>query len=659
MPLLVAIPLIISGVKALLRFRGQIDTVLSVNEATAGLPFALPPIPRNDAPHLNDMLAFYKSDQGSLILQLKPGLQIDLALILPNPTSTTPAANGARGRLFVNYYEAAGVQPTFLGPSPADPIDKGILGISTPEMRLAYYTVESQRLSKNPVLTRVLLVSADTLLEFFGENAHTFISNPQTSSLVESLIEEFAGKRNFDDDGIEDIFKSLLGSTILAFANNPGELANKPALKALFAALGDVRDDLGNDFVAKIISVDGFEQLIAAYATEAAKDPSFLSKGDVAQDVLKAVLTKIGKSFPQIVDDPKALLGVLEVGIGAAAANVPKILEGKVNGEPLLAAVLSGVVQEVSTLGLQNNLFASIANGQVVSDIYKLTLQAVAANPPKFTQQVATQQFISDLIKGLANALSQKAVTDLFTPDTLKLIASESLTVLSTDAQFLTNNNQFATKILEAVFKAGSTAIADGVSKDDLIDIATVAIKATADNVALLNLNTQLAGAITSIGDAIAASGLQKLTNTQGRKTILLNTLQAVAANPVVWGQLQASTLVQPLVQAILKGLATDPAKLLSGSLLTESFSRILLAAVRRGQQLVSQTVQVGDIEKLLTLALTQANQEIGKSIDGENLPAFLERVVIAFIKAPFNLTTVTAANFKTLVASVLAELDN
>ena len=657
MPLPVAIPLIISGVKALLRFRGQIDTVLSINEATTGLPFALPPVPRNDAPHLNDMLAFYQSDQGKLLLQLKPDLQGDLTLILPNPNATTPAANGARGRLFINYYEAAGVQPDFFGPVPPD--SKGIAALSTPEMRLAYYTVESQRLSNNPVLTRILLVSADTLLEFLGENAQTFISNPQTSSVVASLINEFAGKRNFDDDGIEVIFKSLLGSTILAFANNPGELANKPALKALFAALGDVRDNLGNDFVAKIISVEGFEGLIAAYATEAAKDPSFLSKDKIAQDVLTAVLTKIGKTLPQIIDDPKALIGVLEVGIGAAAANVPAILEGKINGQPVLAAVLTGVFQEISTLGQQNSLFASIANGQVVTDLYKLVLQAVAANPPKFTQQATTQKFIADLVKGLANALSQQAVTNLFSTETLKVIASESLTVLATDAQFLTNNNQFATKLLEAIFKASSSAIADGLSKDDLIDVATVAVKSAADNVALLNINAQLAGAITSIGDAVAASGLQNLTNAQGRKSILISSLQAVAANPVVWGQLQSGSLVQPLVQAILKGLATDPAKLLSGSLLTESFSQILLAVVRRGQQIVSKTVKAPDIEQLLTLALAQANLEIGKSIDGENLPDFLEKVVIAFLKAPFNLTTAPATNFKGLVDSVLTELDN
>ena len=152
----------------------------------------------------------------------------------------------------------------------------------------------------------MLLAASDTLFVFAGENANLFISNPQTRSLVENLIEEFASKRDFNDEGIETIFKALLGSTVLAFANNPGILANKPALKALFAALGDVRDQLGNNFVAKIISVDGFEQLIAAFATGVAKDPAFIINNDLVQKVLTATLTEIGNNFVAIVDDPKA-----------------------------------------------------------------------------------------------------------------------------------------------------------------------------------------------------------------------------------------------------------------------------------------------------------------------------------------------------------------
>ncbi len=656
MPLPISVPLAMSAIQALLRFREQVDTILSLNEAAAPLPFALPAAPTDDAPHLQDMLDFFKADQGQMILSLR-GLEDDFALVLADPTSISPAVNGALGRLFPLYYEAAGVQPTFLGPVDPQASGKAIQGLSTPEMRLAYYAVQSQRLSRNPALVRVLLVTADTLLEFAGQNANLFIANPQTRSLVANLLDEFAGKRDFDDEGVEEIFKSLLGSTVLAFANNPGSLANKPALKALFAALGNVRDSLGNDFVARIISVDGFERLIAAYATEVAKDPSFITNNDLAAQVLTATLTQIGKNFPQIVNDPKALLGVLEVGLGAAAANVSGILQSSLGGTPLLAAVLSGVLKQVGALGQSNQLFAQIANGKIIPDIYKTTLLAIAANPIKFANQSDVEKFISDLIAGLANALSQQELSKLFTTDTLKVIASESLSVLAADPQFIAGNNQFATQLLAAVFKASATAVADGLTRDDLIDIAEAAIRAAASNVALLNLNVQLAAVIVSIGNAIAASGLQQLANAQGRKALLLAALQAVAANPAVWGQLQGKNLIQPLTQAILQGLATDPTHLLSGPVLVDAVSRILLAAMRRGQQLIDQNVKPDDLKKLLTMALDQASKEIGQNIDGENLPAYLERVVAIFITSPFALTDALAPDFKQLIGTALAGL--
>src|SRR6185369_9262355 len=97
-------------------------------------------------------------------------------------------------------------------------------------------------------------------------------------------------------------------------------------------------------------------------------------------------------------------------------------------------------------------------------DIYKATLQAIAANPIKFANQTDVETFVSNLIVGLANALSQQALAKLFTTDTLRLLAAESLTVLAADPQFLAGHNQFATKLLAAVFKAGASAIGDGLS---------------------------------------------------------------------------------------------------------------------------------------------------------------------------------------------------
>ncbi len=628
----IAIPVAISAVKALIRFRGQLDTILSQNVTTTGLPFALPPAPTDDARYLKDMLGFFSTDQGKMVLHLR-GLAEEFKNVEASPHSTDASIDEKRKKLFELYYLAADVRPDILGPS--DPGQAAPARGPSADMRLAYFVVESQRLSRNMATVRVLLATADTLLEFTGENAGLFISNPQTRSLIENLIEEFAGKRNFDDDGIETIFKSLLGATLAALANHPGDLVNKPAMKALFAALGDVRDKMGNNFAAEIISMEGFEKLVASYATFAAKDPSFMTDNVYLQQVLSAMLGMIGSDFPKMVKDPKAFLGILEAGLGAATAHVNILLKGKLEGQPVLAAVLKSVCGEVEALAHKNALFKNIGSGQLIADIYKTGLQAVAANPVLFSTQNDTNKFISSLLSGLASALAQKDLSTLFSEDTLRALASESLVVLSANATFLTGHHEFATNLLAAVFQSGAKSIKDGVTKDDLIDIAKAALKAASENIALVRMDARFAAIISSFCNACSGVDSKQLTTAQGRKDLVLISLQVVAANPQVWGQWEEKKLAQPLVEAVLAGLKEDPTQLLSGPVLVDAVRRILISVARRGNQIISKSVSPEVLKNILLQCLKRANQEIGKTVDGENLPLYLERAVISFMAVP------------------------
>ena len=162
-----------------------------------------------------------------------------------------------------------------------------------------------------------------------------------------------------------------------------------------------------------------------------------------------------------------------------------------------------------------------------------------------------------------------------------------------------------------------------------------------------------------TIREAVSGFSLARTGSQAGReRQALRSALQAIAANPTVWGKLQAANLIQPLVQAILQGLATDPTQLLSGPVLVVAVSHILQAAVRRGQQLVDQKVQPDAIKNLLKAALERANQEVGKTVDGENLPIFLERVVAAFLDSPFDVTNLASADFQKLMNGVLQGLN-
>lgn len=650
--------LIVSAVSSLLRFRDRVDSILSLKAATEGLPFVLPPVPTDDRPHVDDMIGFFETDQGRLILHLNK-LEADLEPVKQDRASSANDLVIKRRRLCKLYYEATGVRPKFLGPAPPQ-FQGGDTQVASPGMQLAYYVVESQRLSRNSALLNILLVTSDTMLEFVGENANIFISNPKTRGLVVSLVDEFAVQRDFEDEGVSTIFKHLLGSTLLAVADNPGKLSDQPALKALFAALGEVRDQMGNDFVAGIVSQDGFEQLIGAFAMQVARDPSFVSQSSLVQSVLTATLAKIGTDFKDIVREPKALFGVLEVGLGAAATNVSGILEKKLgNGEPLLTAVLTGVLQEVGKTGAANQFFAGLGKDQFIKDLYRTTLTAVASNPLQFDQPGKVGEFASTLISGLAGALAQKDVSALFTPETLKLLAGESLTILSANPSFLSVNEPFAVNLLTSVFQAGAKAIGDGISRDDLVEVATVALRTSTDNLALLKLDQRLTGALVSIGDAIAGSDVKQLLGSQGRKDLLLTSLKSIAANPVVWGKFQEKDLVQPLVEGLLNGLASDPTGLLSGSLLVETTGRLLLTVMRQGRQLAEEKIDSKTLETLLSMALAGVNDEIGRSVDGENLPEFLERVVGSFLKAPSSLVENPALTVNQLVAAAKEDIAN
>jgi hypothetical protein len=651
MALPVALPVAISAIKALVRFRDRIDTILSLNETTTGLPFALPPAPKHNAPFLKAMLTYCKTDQGKMALHLH-GLEAAYEKVAADPYSISAAIDGPRNDLFELFYVASDTAATYLGPD-----DKPWVRGPSPDMRLAYFIVESQRLSKNPVLARVLLTAADTLLEFAGENASLFVSSPSTRAIVEDLIEEFAGKRDFDDEGLDVVFKSLLGSAIVAFAKNPPDVDGRPALKALFTALGNVRDSLGNDFVAKIISVEGFEKLISAYALESSKDPTFITTSPLLQKPLTAMLSRIGNDFPQMVDDSKAFLGVLEAGLGAASGDMVELIRREFDDQPALATVLALTMDRIGQEAQKSRLFDSLTKGTLIADLYRISLSAIAAAPLRFSGKSDVDQFISRLVSGLALTLSQKELTEAFSQDTLKALASQALTVLAQSPEVLVGYDKFATAVLSAVFKAGAQAIGDGVTKDDLTEIAAVIIKTSSENTALLGLDDRLCTIIACIGGALDAPLLCGLNTAKGRKDLLLACFQAVAANPVVWGQWEEKDLVQPLIEAVLDGLKKDPTTLLTGPVLVDSVRRILLATARRGSVILDKSITSDALKFLLAVSLERAGSQIGKTIDGENLPAFLERVVMSYLASPFALTGIPTPALEALFVKAVLEI--
>lgn len=656
MPLPVfAIPLALSAIKALLKYRRRIDEILSAQETTAELPFLLPPAPVDDKPYWNVIAQYFEPKEGALkndaaqALLLVKNLQTDYEKFANDVKSGKPPDYEVRKKLYNLYCEACGKPVDVVGPSyPTAYLDTG----SSPDMILAYYVVSSQRFSQNTAVTRIILATADTLLEVAGQNAGLFISNKKTRTIVETLINEFAVKRDFDDEKSELILKALLGSAIVAVAENPGKLAEKPALKSLFSAIGDVRKELGDDFVAKIISHEGFNALASSYLTHVAEDASFITKDEFFKSVLSQTLLELGNKFVTIQKDPKVILGVLEVALTASAANVDGILNRKFGDKPLLIAVLSAVADQIEQLGKDNQLIRSIGSGTLFPTVYSTALKAIEANPFLINDVIKTKDYVGSLLAGLAGVLDNYKPGTQPSSELLKNIVVKSLNILSTQPDFLGKNQKFTNTILAAVFKAGAQVGSDGFSIDDLLAVIQEAIKVATGNIGLVKMDDKYAALIESFGIALGQHDIRKLLAPEGLKDTMSVFLKIIAANPAIWNGLHEKNLVQPIVNDVLSALSNDPTNLLSGPRLVSAIHQIFIVLARQGNMFLNGNITPDAINELLKNALIRAQSEIGNSIDGGNLVGFLVQVLKTYIQIPFPITKIQ--DIENLLSDVL-----
>lgn len=643
MPFPLAIPVAISAIKALVKFRGRLDTILSLSETTTGLPFVLPPAPKFNARYIDAMAAFFGGElgQGILVIRGKQA-QDDWAAVKPDPHS--PAVQEARNRLLKLFYESQDIQPEALGPA-EDPNRQWVSKGPTTEMRLAYYVVESQRLSRNPALTRILLAAADTLLEFGADNANLVVSDARMQGLVQTFLTEFATAKDWDDAAWSEILKKMLGAATVAAIEHRGELPDKPALQALFGALVEVRKDFTDekrDFVDNFISDEGLKRLVGRFLTHAADTPGLLPSNAILQPTLAAMLRAAGDNLDTILADPKAFACVLEAGLVAATGPAAALLNKQIGDKQLYAVLVSTLATQIRTAGNQHTLFRDIASGEFLATLYQASLAAIATNPAALANATGMDEFATKLVVALAAELSRIKPAGAFTLATLQSLAVRSLEVLATEPELLAGRNEFAARVIGATLEAAAAALQDGLSAADFIDLATAAVRASADNLALVAMDERWRVVLVAIGPTLSDGELKKITTVKGRKDLFFAALQAVAANPTVWDGLAARQLAQPLVQAILQALATDPTRLLSGPALVPVARVVLLAAARRGERLLTddpaRRVDAATIKQLLTRALAHAATGIGRSIDGETLPGYLERVVLEFLASPMDL---------------------
>lgn len=645
MSLAVAIPVAISAIQALLKYRGKVDEILALKEASQEIPFHLPPAPVNFKEQRKDVLKFFASDEGRLALELRG----ETAEYNAFAADALGASLAMKTKYVQLYCDLSDTSPVVVGPEAEARSVK-----ASSKMRLSYYVVASHRLSRNPALTRLLLASADTLLEVGGANAGLFLSNPKTQAVVSTLIDEFAGKRDFDDDSSEMLLKSMLRSVVVAAMEHPEVLPDRPAVSALLGALTDLREAKGDDFVASIMTMPGFQGLVGSYLTKIVEDPALMEGAGEFRPILSATLKDLGENFEKVFKDPKALFGVLEVAVTAATGQAPAILAREINGKPLMSAVLLAVLKEVETQGSQNKLFKSAANGELLSGLYQATLGAVTANAGALADEAKINVLTATLISSVAGVFAKKELSDVLSRQTLLDVAAKSLEVLSANSGALARNSAFTTALLAGVLSAGASAIEDGLSADDVAHVLDTAIVTATANLASVTIPVPLESLLTALGGQLSEKGVRSLLQPESRADVIISTLHAVSQNPKVWSQFGKADLVEPLMTAVFAGLASDPTSLLTGPVMVEAAQAVLEATARRGWALLNDKANADDLSKLIKMGLKMLDTELGQGVDARNVPTYLTSLVEAYLEEPIELASIAAKAFRDLHAETM-----
>ncbi len=527
---IILIPVAISAVQSLIRYRVRVDHILAVKKTSDALPFTLPPLPKVNFEHTSLMAEYFNTEQGQLLLDAAnmSGTFVDFRSGSPRRTMKKTTD------LLKLYYRTTGGRPK-------SSVTRGGSSLnSNAERVLAYYMVDSYRLSASSATTRILLATADILTEFAGNNAAAFISNPKTASIVTTLLREFAARHDFNEQSLDNVFKKLLGSAVIAVLDNKDSLPDHPALLVLYSALGDVRQKKGkngDDFIAKIISAEGFQSVVSSYLTTTSRDPAFMEmlaklsgsesldepKRKLIREVFGATLTSLGEDFQDVLEDPAKLTGVLEAAVTTAAKNANGVIRVLGDEKPLLSVVLEAVASRVTS---RKNLFDSIGSGELLGAMYKASLEAVAANPKAMITQLDVNTTVEKIVAGLAQELSRSSLTTtlegLKNEKGLPLVSqlvSRAIQVLGENPQVLMGNNDFGNAMIGSVLEAGADLIRDGLDVDDLLKVARLGINSATDNLEFAKMDHQLRTLLQTVGKLVSSGNIkEKLTTTENRR---------------------------------------------------------------------------------------------------------------------------------------------
>lgn len=639
------VPVALSAVRSLVILNRKVGRVRVTAELDDDIAVVLPPMPPNvlrTATDRAEMEAAFSSD---------------------TPERAALQARGLAG-LFDSYM-TDGAMPEerqrelffrFLGLWYAitDETDgTGSAQIETDAGGIDRYLVKSAQLGRGTQGLQILRATAEVLVDFLGDNASVFLARSSNKAVLSAILREFAAESDLEQDSPERVLKLLLGSVAVAASEHGAEISDDPAAVMLFAALGRVRRERGDDFVAHIISHDGFTAVVSDWITRLASDPHLVDllaevRGlDVGSydpsdptslpvglqpiyGALSQTLQVVGENLRtgQSLRDEAAFRGVMGAVLTGVSESATPLLRDRLDGDRLMAKLLAVVIEKVGN-------HPQVQGNDLIAPVFGSVLQSLGEVIPELGQDEALSK-AEILIDGLADRIGsgefQAAMARLETTRGRAFARGLLVSLVEVASRrgdlLLAGKSEQAQAALVAVMAQMPDLLETGVDRDGALRLFEDVVRAILPEDPLER--SFAAGILPTLLPLFGALGDEgKRLRGAAAETVLAALIAHFEMDRPVWQKLYEAELVEPLIAAIGTGLRTGkPPARLQAMVLAEVLDAAVGAFGRHGIDLAElaaarddpQAWIAGLTERVVAAVTSKIFAKMGRGADASDV---------------------------------------
>ncbi|MEQ1749522.1 MAG: hypothetical protein ABL974_08885 [Prosthecobacter sp.] len=459
----------------------------------------------------------------------------------------------------------------------------------------------------NPALQRILGTVVEIGIDYFAANPDKLGKNTGTRQVLESFIRELE-EVSFSETTPKALIQHVMHASLRTLNDHVSLIDDDQRLQVL---LGGVTQSLLEDYDALT------------------KPEARVRRG--------ALIKRISSS-------------VVRGGASALTGNIDLFMRGDVQSKTLIKATLSSVVAGIDG---KEDLFTN----ESLEMIYHSALTAVAENSTVFTDN----KLLSSMIGSVVSSLTTPQADKVFGKETVAAIVQSALEAVTENFEMLIDPDSPEKQLLADTV----TAIANGLgkrlagdataknllSKRQLIELTGMAFAEVAKHpeqlmhgVADDELKTVLAQIIGSTAKALGDDP-QKLVTGEGFltlvqaaiKTGVLNADKLLDINTTSVRNNVLFQITQQAANAVLE--SQDPRRLMSRDVFVATVTGILPVVSANLDGLLGKRIKEPIKTTISTVLALAASGDLENRINGANLPALIEEMLIQVLQNELTLT--------------------